>query len=109
MVNNCDVCKKYKKLSPNPVVGLPRATDFNQTVAIDLHYVDKNLWHFYIIDEFSQYSNAVIIRSKHLNIVIKNFLKNWINIFGSLTKYLVIMGGGDLFQKNLQISVKTLV
>ena len=27
--NNCDVCKKYKKVPPKPVVGLPRATDFN--------------------------------------------------------------------------------
>ena len=39
--NNCDVCKKYK-VPPKPVVGLPTAADFNQSVALDLHYIDKN-------------------------------------------------------------------
>ena len=73
--NNCDVCKKYKKVPPKPVVGLPRTTDVNQSVAIDLHYIDKNLWYFHVIHEFSCYSNAVIIRSKHPNIM-KKFLQN---------------------------------
>ena len=108
--NNCNVCKKYKKVPPMPVVDLPRATDFNQYVAIDLHYIDKNLWHFHIIDEFSLYSNAVIIRSKHPNIIIKNFLQKTGSAFLKvLRKYLMIMGKGDLFPKNLQISVKTLI
>ena len=84
--NNYNVCKKYKKVSPKPVVGLPRATDFNQSVAIDLYYIDKNLWYLHITDEFSCYSNAVIIRSKNPNIIIKNFLQNWISIFGSTKK-----------------------
>ena len=83
--NNC-VYKKYKKVPPKPVVGLPRATDFNQSVAIDLHYIDMNLWHFHIIDEFSRYSNAVIMRSKHPNIIINFFLQNWISMFRSPKK-----------------------
>ena len=41
----------------------------------------------------------MIIRSKHPNIIIKDFLQNWISIFGSPKKYLVIMGG-NLSQKN---------
>ena len=75
---------------------------------MDLHYNDKNLWYFHIIDESSCYSNAVIIRSKHPNII-KNFLQKTGTAFlGVLRKYLVIIGG-DLFWKNLQISVKTLI
>ena len=92
------------------VFGLPRATDFNQSVAMDVHYNNKNLWYFHIIDESSHYSNAVIIRSKHPNIIIKNFWQKTGSAFlGVLRKYLVIMGKGDLFRKNLQISVKTLI
>ena len=83
---NCDICKQYKKVSPRPVVGLPRATDFNQSVAMDLHYIDKNLWYFYMIDEFSQYSNAVIIKSKQPAVIIQNFIQNWISLFGSPMK-----------------------
>ena len=56
------ICKKYKKVPPRLVVGLPGATDFNQSVAIDLHYIDKKLWHVHIIDEFSCYSNPPIIK-----------------------------------------------
>ena len=107
--NKCDTCKKYKKVPPTYVFGLPRATDFNQSVAMYVHYNDKNLWYFHIIDESSHYSNAVIIRSKHPNII-KNFLQKTGSAFlGVLRKYLVIMGKGDLFRKNLQISVKTLI
>ena len=97
--NNCNVCKKYKKVPPMPVVDLPRATDFNQYVAIDLHYIDKNLWHFHIIDEFSLYSNAVIIRSKHPNIIIKNFLQNSISIFGIPQKLFSDNGRGICFRR----------
>ena len=96
--NNCNVCKKYKKVPPMPVVDLPRATDFNQYVAIDLHYIDKNLWHFHIIDEFSCCSNAVIIRSKHPNII-KNFLQNWISIFGIPQKIFTDNGRGICFRR----------
>ena len=92
------------------VFGLPRATDFNQSVAMDVHYNNKNLWYFHIIDESPHYSNAVIIRNKHPNIIIKNFLQKTGSAFLEvLWKYLMIMGKGDLFRKNLQISVKTLI
>ena len=47
-----------------------------------------------MIDEFSNYSNAVIIRSKHPNIMIKNFLHKTGSAYsGVLKKYLVIVGG----------------
>ena len=89
---------------------MPRTIDFNQSVAMDVHYNDKNLSYFRITDGSSHYSNAVIIRSKRPNIIIKNFLQKTGSAFlGVLRKYLVIMGKGDLFRKNLQISVKTLI
>ena len=90
---NCDICKQYKKVSPRPVVGLPRATDFNQSVAMDLHYIDKNLWYFHMIDEFSRYSNVVIIKSKQPAVIIQNFIQNWISLFGSPMKIFGDNGG----------------
>ena len=90
---NCDICKQYKKVSPGPVVRLPRATDFNQSVAMDLHYTDKNLWYFHMIDKFSRYSNAVIIKSKQPAVIIQNFIQNWISLFGSPMKIFSDNGG----------------
>ena len=43
-VKKCKTCKVYKKPKPRPIVGLSRATDFNQTVAMDLHQLSDNLW-----------------------------------------------------------------
>ena len=110
---NCDICKKYKKVSPRPVVGLPRATDFNQSVAMDLHYIDKNLWYFHMIDEFSRYSNAVIVKSKQPEVIIQNFIQNWISIFGSPIKIFSDNGGEFVseeltdFCENFNIKVST--
>ena len=36
VIQGCDVCLKYKKPVPRPVVGFEWATDFNQTVGMDL-------------------------------------------------------------------------
>ena len=35
-------------------------------------------------DEFTRFSNATIIKSKHPGIIIKNFLQNWVSLFGTM-------------------------
>ena len=54
VVDGCDTCQKFKRSPPRPVVGLPRASDFNETVAVDLHQLGSNIWYLHIIDEFSR-------------------------------------------------------
>ena len=49
-------------------------------VAVDLHQFNDNLWYLHFIDEFSWFSNGVVIKSKKSNIIIQNFLKHWIII-----------------------------
>ena len=36
VINRCQVCNKYKKSLPKPKCNLPKVTDFNQIVTIDL-------------------------------------------------------------------------
>ena len=60
---------------------------------MDLHYIDKNLWYFHMIDEFSHYSNAVIIKSKQPAVIIQNLIQNWISLFGSPMKIFSDNGG----------------
>ena len=91
--DNCIICKTHKKPPPGPVVGLPRATTFNHTVAMDLHSLDKNIWYFHIIDRFTRFSDATIIKSKSPTIIIKNFLQYWISIFGRPSKVFSDNGG----------------
>ena len=74
-VEKCKTCKVYKKPNPRLIVRLSRATDFNQTVAIDLRQLSDNLWYFHMIDEFTRFSNAVIFKSKTTPDVTKKFIQ----------------------------------
>ena len=38
--DSCDTCRKFSRPSPRPVVSLPMATNFNETVAMDLKYYE---------------------------------------------------------------------
>ena len=40
-----DSCNPYKKPVSRPVVLLPRATSFNDDVAMDLHHLNESLWY----------------------------------------------------------------
>ena len=80
VMSKCNICIKYKKSSPPPVVGLAKASTFNETISIDLHEIQLNIWYMHITDEFTRLSNAVIIRSK--TVAVKTFLKHWVSLFG---------------------------
>ena len=85
-LQGCDACRMYGKANPKPIVGFSWATDFNQTVGMDLHQLEESVWYLHIIDEFTRFSNAIIIRNKGTSTVIKKFLQSWISIFGSPNK-----------------------
>ena len=67
---------------------------------MDSHQLDVNLWYFHIIDEFSRYSNAVIINTKSSFVIANQFLKNWISLFGS-TEQIFSDNGGEFVSKHL--------
>ena len=91
--NSCKICLIYKKPSHRPVVGLSKASNFNDTVAMDLYQLGENLWYFHFIDEFSRFSCAIIVKTKSSKIIIEKFLQNWISVFGSPSKIFSDNGG----------------
>ena len=81
IVSNCDVCIRHQRAKPRPVVGLSKSDGFNQTISMDLHeLVPHKIWYLHMVDEFTRYSNAVIIKSK--SVVPQAFLRFWISLFG---------------------------
>ena len=36
IISSCEICLRYKKAPPRPVVGLSMAHTFNETIAMDL-------------------------------------------------------------------------
>ena len=94
IVTNCEVCLKFKKPAPKPAAGFPLATKFNETVAVDLHQLEKNLWYLHIIDEFTRYSAGGIIKSKEPKVFAAKFMQLWIAVHGP-PKNLYSDNGGE--------------
>ena len=63
-VQSCDTRVRFKRSPPRPVVGLSKPYGFHETVSLDLHEISFGLCQILMIDEFTRYSNAVIIKKK---------------------------------------------
>ena len=88
----CPTCNLYKKPPSRPTVGLPLATRFQETVAMDLKfYQGKIILH--LIDHATRLSQAVHIPSKNPRVIIEALLTNWISIYGPADKFLSDNGG----------------
>lgn len=96
IVNNCDICKKYKKTPARPVVSIPLARDFNDVVAMDLKEWDKkkNICFLHLIDMATRYSVSVVIHKKERQVIIDKILEKWIGTgLGTPEKFLTDNGG----------------
>ena len=88
----CQICQLYKKAPPQPIVGLPMATVFQECVAMDLKfYKGKILLH--LIDHAIRLSASTFVPSKESNIIINALFRSWIQIFGALKKFFTDNGG----------------
>eukprot|EP00111_Clytia_hemisphaerica_P024511 TCONS_00072268-protein len=79
---NCDVCKRYKKGKLKPIVSIPLASEFNQTVVMDLITYEQGVWVLHSIDLFSRYPTACVRRSKKQDAMVDAILKISISYFG---------------------------
>ena len=94
ITNSCDTCIKLKRSPHKPAVGFPLATEFNETVAVDLHELEKSkTWYLHIIDEFTRFSAGAIIHSKKATVFVKKFIQCWISVFGAPRKLFSDNGG----------------
>ena len=83
----CEICKRYKKHKPRPVVGFSLAKDFNDVVSVDLKdIVDTKVFH--MIDHATRYSAAVFIKNKSKEVIVDKFFMHWISLFGCPKKLL---------------------
>ena len=88
----CDICTRYKKTPPKPVVTIPLAKVFNQHVAMDLKDIgQKKILH--MIDHATRYSAACVVSSKRKEVIVASVLRIWVSVFGSPKKILFDNGG----------------
>ena len=89
---SCVVCKRYKRQPRRPVVGMPLATRFNHTVAMDLKFI-RGIIIIHVIDSFTRFSAAGVLPSKEPKGIITFLFTHWINIFGPPKQFLTDNGG----------------
>ena len=90
---SCDTCKRYQRRKLKPIVSIPLASEFNETVEMDLITYEQGVWVLHLIDLFSRYSAACVVRSKKQEVMIDAIMKIWISYFGQSKKYLADNGG----------------
>ena len=83
MHDHCSVCRKHKRNTSKPNLGLPKAREVNETVCIDLKPVATLLSRedrrqvVYMVDSFSNFTAAGISRSKEAEAVAEVILRKW--------------------------------
>ena len=110
---DCNLCKKYHKEAPRPKTCLPMADKFNQTVALDLKFLDNGEILLHVIDLLTRFSAAMLVKNKTKEEIVEKFFRIWITIFGPPEKTLCDNGkefcNSDFLSmcQNLNINMKT--
>ena len=80
-VENCSVCQKNGRSRSKPLVAIPRATDFNSIVTLDLKEMGKSyiLW---MVDAFSRVLTGAVIKDKKAETILEKLELEWCNKFG---------------------------
>ena len=105
LLENCKICRKLKKTSPRPKVGLPKADNFNQIVGLDLKVFgngDNILW---LVDLFTKVIKGVYIKDKKAETIVNAIIDSWIvgQGFGPghPTKYFYSDNGGEFLNHHV--------
>ena len=81
----CNICNKFKKSRSRPKVGLPKSTQVNGVVSVDLKSVcslvgdPNNKQHIlYMTDEFSRFIKGKVIPNKEAETVVNAMMQKWV-------------------------------
>ena len=88
----CLYCMQYKRAPPRPVVSMPLASSFNESVSMDLKMWNKYTF-LVIVDMATRFCTATVVNNKLPATIIKGFFVSWIAIFGAPKKILTDNGG----------------
>ena len=77
----CPVCQKFQKSQSRPKVALPKVTDFNQVVTLDLKLFGEKyvLW---FVDSFTRFIQGCTLKNKQAETVVEAVQSVWCLRFG---------------------------
>ena len=90
VVENCEICKKNGRSKSRPSVAIPRATDFNSVVTLDLKQFGNTnvLW---MVCAFTKLIKGVVLKDKSAGLH-----RRWCRNFGHSTVGFYADNGGEL-------------
>lgn len=91
VTEECEVCFKFRKAKPRPVVSMPMASTFNEVIAMDLK-AWGNKYFLVVVDLATRYCTATVIGDKRAATIIKAVFQSWIATFGAPGKILTDNG-----------------
>ena len=105
IMDKCEGCILRQRTPDRPAVAPPMASDFGQVLGMDLKVWNKHkgIYILYMIDIFTRYQVATVIRSKTPEAIINAFTTKWLPTFGRVDK--IITDNGTEFQNELMREV----
>ena len=81
VVEGCNICQKNARSRSKPSVAIPRATDFNSIVTLDLKEMGKKyiLW---MVDAFSRMLAGVVLKDKKAETILEKLEMEWCLRYG---------------------------
>ena len=94
IMNKCEGCILRKRTPDKPAVAPPLASDFGQLLGMDLKVwnKDKGIYILYLIDIFTRYQVATVIKSKEASAIVEAFTTKWLPTFGRIDRIITDNG-----------------
>ena len=94
VVDECNICKKNSRSRSRPVVAVPRASEFNSIVTLNLKEFGK-VYVLWIVCVFTRMMRGVVLRDKKAESIIKGLYSGWCLTFGFPTVGFYVDNGGE--------------
>ena len=104
-LKNCEVCAVEHNRPPKPKIALPRSSNFNHVVAIDLkenrRYNNGPPYILYMVDTFTRFKAAVFIKNKQGSTIAEHLVLEWVKYHGA-PKYLMSDRGKEFLNGEMK-------
>ena len=98
----CKTCMIYKRPPPRPVVALPTATRFKETVAMDIKFYNGNML-LHMVDHATRLSAASVIPNKQPETIVQHIFDHFLQVYGKVESFLSDNGGEFINQPLLEL------
>ena len=88
---DCEVCVRFKKSKPRPVVGMPLASAFNELLAMDIKEI-RGTKVLHMVDHATRYSAATVLKTKEAKEIVTVVMRSWVAYFGAPKSFLTDNG-----------------